>query len=287
MLLPHRLKIRQRLAGKHLPLAQSHPRPPHRAVSRPQVVRCRPRPVVGRASRPLVVRSRLQPVVDRVSRPQVVRSRLQLVVDRVSRPQVVRSRPRPVVGRASRPLVVRSRLQPVVDRVSRPPVVRSRLQLVVDRVSRPPVVRSRPRPVVDRVSRPQVVRCRLHPLVLVLPHHPPRSLKAFANPAIFDEMAGVLPSALGWLGSQLKAMEASIYFYRDTDQQEVGLLVESGDTLYPVGIKKTVSPWQNARRQFDVLDKLGKTIGLGAVLCLVERDLPLPQGVKAVPVGYL
>ena len=176
MLLPHRLKIRQRLAGKHLPLAQSHPRPPHRAVSRPPVVRCRPRPVVGRASRPLVVRSRLQPVVDRVSRP--------------------------------------------------------------------PVVRSRPRPVVDRVSRPQVVRCRLHPLVLVLPHHPPRSLKTFANPAIFDEMAGVLPSALGWLGSQLKAMEASIYFYRDTDQQEVCLLVESGDTLYPVGIKKTASPWQ-------------------------------------------
>ena len=218
MLLPHRLKIRQRLADKRLPLAQSHPRPPHRAVSRPQVVRCRPRPVVGRASRPQVVRSRLQPVVDRVSRPLVVRSR--------------------------------------------------------------------PRPVVDRVSRPQVVRCRLHPLVLVLPHHPPRSLKAFANPAIFDEMAGVLPSALGWLGSQLKAMEASIYFYRDTDQQEVGLLVESGDTLYPVGIKKTVSPWQNARRQFDVLDKLGKTIGLGAVLCLVERDLPLPQSVKAVPVGY-
>ena len=228
MLLPYRLKIRHRLAVNRLQPAQSPPRPPHRAASRPQVVRTR------------------------VSRPQVVRSRPQPVEGRVSRPQVVRSRPRPVEGR----------------------------------VSRPQVVRSRPQPVVDRVSRPQVVRCRLHPLVLVLPHHPPRSLKAFANPAIFDEMAGVLPSALGWLGSQLKAMEASIYFYRDTDQQEVGLLVESGDTLYPVGIKKTVSPWQNARRQFDVLDKLGKTIGLGAVLCLVERELPLPQSVKAVPVGY-
>ena len=78
-----------------------------------------------------------------------------------------------------------------------------------------------------------------------------------------------MQSARGWLGSQLKAMEASIYFYRDTDQQEVGLLVESGHTLYPVGIKKTASPWQNARRQFDLLDKLGKTIGPGAVLCLV------------------
>ncbi len=213
MLLPHRLKIRRRLAGKHLPLAQSHPRPPHRAVSRPQVVR-----------------SRLQPVVGRVSRPQVVLSRLQ-----------------PVVGRVSRPPVVQSRLHPLV--------------LVL------------PHPRHRVVSR----------LLLALPHHPPRSLKVFANPVIFDEMAGVLRSALCWLGSQLKAMEASVYFYRDTDQQEVGLLVESGDTLYPVGIKKTVSPWQNARRQFDVLDKLG--IGLGAVLRLVERDLPLPQSVKAVPVG--
>jgi hypothetical protein len=57
--------------------------------------------------------------------------------------------------------------------------------------------------------------------------------------------------------------------------------------LYPVEIKKTASPSQNARRQFAVLDKLGKTIGPGAVLCLAERDIPLSQSVTAVPVGYL
>ncbi|OIP19539.1 MAG: ATPase [Comamonadaceae bacterium CG2_30_59_20] len=81
--------------------------------------------------------------------------------------------------------------------------------------------------------------------------------------------------------------EAHLYFYRDTDQQEVDLLIESGDTLYPVEIKKTASPSQNARRQFAVLDKLGKTIGPGAVLCLVERDIPLSHSVTAVPVAYL
>ncbi|MDD3937829.1 ATP-binding protein [Rhodoferax sp.] len=82
-------------------------------------------------------------------------------------------------------------------------------------------------------------------------------------------------------------LEANLYFYRDTDQQEVDLLIESGDTLYPVEIKKTASPSQNARRQFVVLDKLGRTIGPGAVLCLVERDIPLSQSVTAVPVAYL
>jgi predicted AAA+ superfamily ATPase len=82
-------------------------------------------------------------------------------------------------------------------------------------------------------------------------------------------------------------LEANLFFYRDTDQQEVDLLIESGDPLYPVEIKKTASPSQSARRQFAVLDKLGKTVGPGAVLCMVERDIPLSEGVTAVPVGYL
>jgi predicted AAA+ superfamily ATPase len=82
-------------------------------------------------------------------------------------------------------------------------------------------------------------------------------------------------------------LEANLFFYRDTDQQQVDLLIESGDTLYPVGVKKTASPSQIARRQFAVLDKLGKTVGPGAVLCMAERDIPLSQGVTAIPMGYL
>jgi predicted AAA+ superfamily ATPase len=84
-----------------------------------------------------------------------------------------------------------------------------------------------------------------------------------------------------------KGLEANLFFYRDTDQQEVDLLIESGDPLYPVEIKKTASPSQSARRQFAVLDKLGKTVATGAVLCMVERDIPLSESVTAVPVGYL
>ncbi len=82
-------------------------------------------------------------------------------------------------------------------------------------------------------------------------------------------------------------LQGNFYFYRDTDQQEIDLLIESGDTLHPVEIKKTASPSQNARSRFAVLGKLGKTIGPGAVLCLVERDIPLSQSVTAIPVGYL
>ena len=67
----------------------------------------------------------------------------------------------------------------------------------------------------------------------------------------------------------------------------VYLLLESADTLYPVEIKKTANPSHHAKKSFAVLNKLGKTVGPGAVLCLVERDVPLSRKVTAVPLGYL
>jgi predicted AAA+ superfamily ATPase len=82
-------------------------------------------------------------------------------------------------------------------------------------------------------------------------------------------------------------LEAPFYYYRDTDQREVDLLIESGDTLYPVEIKKTAAPSRNASNAFGVLDRLGKTVGPGAVLCFVERDIPLSAHTTAIPAGYL
>ncbi|MEY4591345.1 MAG: hypothetical protein RIR18_240 [Pseudomonadota bacterium] len=82
-------------------------------------------------------------------------------------------------------------------------------------------------------------------------------------------------------------LEAPLYFYRDTDQQEIDLLIESGDTLFPIEIKKTASPSQNAKRHFPAIAKLGKTVGAGAVICMVERDIPLSRDVTAIPLSYL
>jgi hypothetical protein len=82
-------------------------------------------------------------------------------------------------------------------------------------------------------------------------------------------------------------LEAPLYHYRDADQQEVDLIVESAGLLYPIEIKKTASPSQRARRHFAALDKLDKPVGPGAVICFVERDIPLSGEVAAVPVTYL
>ena len=107
--------------------------------------------------------------------------------------------------------------------------------------------------------------------------------------------AGAMSGALleTWTVSEIlksywhHGLEAPLYFYRDTDQQEVDLIIDTASALYPVEIKKTASPSHNAKRHFPVLDKLGKPVGPGAVLCFVERDIPLSSDVTAIPLGYL
>jgi len=77
------------------------------------------------------------------------------------------------------------------------------------------------------------------------------------------------------------------YYYRDQDQKEIDLLIEEGDTLYPVEFKKTATPSKTASKHFPVLKKLGRKIGHGAVICLREEDIALSREVDAIPVGYL
>ncbi|MBX3487254.1 MAG: ATP-binding protein [Candidatus Paracaedibacteraceae bacterium] len=79
----------------------------------------------------------------------------------------------------------------------------------------------------------------------------------------------------------------SFYFYRDFDQKEVDLIIETGDTLYPIEFKKTATPSLTACKNFHFIEKLGKKVGEGAVICFVEKDIPLSATVTAIPIAYL
>ena len=81
--------------------------------------------------------------------------------------------------------------------------------------------------------------------------------------------------------------EPHFYYYRDADQREVDLVIETGEAFYPVEFKKTATPSKTASRHFRLLEKLGKPVGHGAVLCFVDRDIPLSASVAAVPIAYL
>lgn len=84
-----------------------------------------------------------------------------------------------------------------------------------------------------------------------------------------------------------KGHTPTLYFYRDRDGNEIDLLIEQDNRLYPAEIKKTATPSRSATRGFGALEKLGLGIGEGAVLCLRETDLPLSADLTAIPVWNL
>jgi predicted AAA+ superfamily ATPase len=79
-------------------------------------------------------------------------------------------------------------------------------------------------------------------------------------------------------------IEPALWFYRDTNQNEVDILIERNGTLYPIEIKKTASPGLNDYGSFKELVKLQKPIGLGAVLCLKPERLPLSREAVSIPI---
>jgi len=107
--------------------------------------------------------------------------------------------------------------------------------------------------------------------------------------------AGMMSGAIleTWVVSEIiksywhNGKEAPLYFYRDSDMREVDLLIESGDTLHPVEIKRTATPTRHACRQFPVIETLGKQQGHGAVICMVDAPLRLSETVTALSVAAL
>ena len=83
------------------------------------------------------------------------------------------------------------------------------------------------------------------------------------------------------------AQEGHFYYYRDFEKREIDLVIESGNTLYPVEFKKTATPSLNASKSFSLVKNSGRKVGLGAVVCFTEKLIPLSREVTAIPIGYL
>lgn len=81
--------------------------------------------------------------------------------------------------------------------------------------------------------------------------------------------------------------EAYFHYYRDTNQKEIDLIIEQGNTLYPIEFKRTATPKLEAAKHFKALEGLGKNIGMGAVVCFVEDDILLSKEVRAIPARYI
>ena len=85
-------------------------------------------------------------------------------------------------------------------------------------------------------------------------------------------------------GYHNSGQEPHLYYYRDKDGKEIDLLWEADGTLYPLEIKKTSSPDARIANVFRVLEKSGKIIGKGGVVCLRNDFIPLSRNNSAIPI---
>ena len=86
-------------------------------------------------------------------------------------------------------------------------------------------------------------------------------------------------------------IEPPIYFYRDTNQKEIDLLIEHNRTLYPIEIKTTASPNKKMTKAFGILkDNLPPDeiqIGNGVIINQYPQKLWLAEDLVALPVWWI
>jgi len=77
-----------------------------------------------------------------------------------------------------------------------------------------------------------------------------------------------------------------LYYYRDKDQKEVDLIYTEGEQLYPIEIKKGVSP-SSPDKNFDVLKKYTDNVEPGIVICMSETLQPINRNCWLCPIKYI
>lgn len=67
---------------------------------------------------------------------------------------------------------------------------------------------------------------------------------------------------------QNAAQDCLLWYYRDKDNHEIDLIVESDGQLHPLEIKRSINPGSELIGAFTVLDKGSVPRGKGAILCM-------------------
>ena len=79
----------------------------------------------------------------------------------------------------------------------------------------------------------------------------------------------------------------NLNFYRDTNQKEIDLVAEMDGKLHPFEIKRAASPDRKIVKTFSLLEKSGKEIGPGGVICMAEKPFPIDSSNSMIPVNLL
>ena len=109
----------------------------------------------------------------------------------------------------------------------------------------------------------------------------PETLEVSAMSGRFFETYAVSEIVKGYYNA---GKRPPIFYYRDTDQKEIDLIIEANNTLYPFEIKKTASPSVGVARRFGTLARTGKDIGAGGVICMTDSVYPIGGANHCIPI---
>ena len=80
--------------------------------------------------------------------------------------------------------------------------------------------------------------------------------------------------------------EKQIYFYRDRDNKEVDLIIETIDGIYPIEIKKGVNP-SSPDKNFSVLNKFGKKVFPGIIIDSKDKIFKINDNAYEIPIELI
>ena len=86
--------------------------------------------------------------------------------------------------------------------------------------------------------------------------------------------------------SSSKDYKKEVYYYRDRDQKEVDLIIESFEGIYPIEIKKGIYT-VNYKKDFSFLKKYNKTILNGLIIDSCEEIKPLNDKIYYCPISLI
>lgn len=147
---------------------------------------------------------------------------------------------------------------------------------------------------------------------LLQPYHSNITKRLYKTPKLYFLDTGLCSHLTGWTSPETLASGAmagavfetyvvaeilkswwnriqlpNIFYYRDKDGREIDLLIQQNDRLYPLEIKKGASPSREWIKHFSALDRFGKEITDGGVICLCSDMLQLTETCRAIPVGVV
>ena len=81
--------------------------------------------------------------------------------------------------------------------------------------------------------------------------------------------------------------ECLLWYYRDKDNNEIDLIMESNGQLHPLEVKRSVNPGNELIRAFQVLDNGSQPRGTGAILCVRSELSAIDANHFIVPIWMI